>query len=82
MSDKKWQTWVWVKWKPNTPSNAWEKWQGNKSITGAWTTLGEWDCVLCLNIQTPDEVENFVWKNLRTNDWVQATHTTFAKQWW
>ena len=82
MSDKNWQTWVWVKWKPGTPTNAWEKWKSNPLVTTAWSTLGEWDCVLCLSVRDPDELEQFVWKNLRANEWVESTSTMFAKKWW
>ena len=82
MSDKNWQTWVWVKWKPGAPLEAWEKWKGDSTVKSAWSTLGDWDCVLCLNLSDPDEVEKFVWKSLRTNQWVESTNTTFAKKWW
>jgi DNA-binding Lrp family transcriptional regulator len=82
MSDKTWQSWVWVKWRPGTPSDAWEKWKGDPLVKSAWSTLGHWDCVLCLNTQDPDEVEKFVWKHLRRNEWVESTSTTFAKKWW
>ncbi len=81
MADK-WQAWVWIKWKPGTPSNAWESWKGNKTIQGAWSTMGEWDCAFWLDVQTPAELEEFVWKNIRKNEWVQATQTTWVKQWW
>jgi hypothetical protein len=82
MSDKNWQSWVWVRWKPGTPGNAWEKWQENPLVKGAWSTLGDWDCVLWLGTNDPDKVEEFVWKNLRTNQWVDSTNTTFVKKWW
>jgi hypothetical protein len=82
MSGKGWQTWVWVKWKAGTPSNAWEGWKQNKLIENAWSTIGDWDCVLCLTTANPDDVEQFVWSELRRNQWVDATHTTFTKRWW
>ena len=81
-SNANWQSWVWVRWKANALSNAWETWKSHSQVKSAWSTLGEWDCVLCVDASTPDEVESFVWKNLRTNQWVDATHTTFAKKWW
>ena len=82
MADKNWQSWVSIRWKPGTPSDAWEKWKGDPQVTAAWSTLGAWDCVLQLNVWEPDEVERFVWKNLRGNQWVESTSTTFAKKWW
>jgi Lrp/AsnC ligand binding domain len=51
-------------------------------IEHAWSTLGQWDCVLAVKASTPEELENFVWKTLRRNEWVQDTNTTWANQWW
>jgi hypothetical protein len=79
---EKWAAWVWIKWKPQTPSNAWESWQQNKSILGAFSTMGEWDSVLWVDASTPQELEDFVWKTIRKNEWVAATNTTWAKKWW
>jgi Lrp/AsnC ligand binding domain len=78
----KWNAWVWIKWRAGTPSNAWETWQKNPSIKNAWSTMGEWDCCLWVDVQSPAELEEFVWKNIRKNEWVQATNTTWSKQWW
>ena len=82
MTDHNWQTWVWVRWKPGTASNAWENWRNHPKIKGAWSTIGDWDCVFWLNLSHPDEVEDFVWKEIRRNEWVSSTQTTFVKQWW
>ena len=82
MANKDWQAWVWVRWKAGTPATAWETWKNNAQIAGAWSTLGEWDCVLAVKATDPDQLEEFVWKNLRANQWVDATRTTFVKQWW
>ena len=82
MNDIHWQSWVWIRWKPGTPSNAWEKWQKEPLVKGAWSTIGQWDCVLWLNTHEPDAVEEFVWKHIRSNQWVESTSTTFAKKWW
>jgi len=82
MSSKNWQAWVWVKWKPGTPAAAWESWKNNSQIASAWSTLGEWDCVLAVNVTEPDGLEEFVWKTLRSNQWVESTQTSFVKKWW
>ena len=82
MNSKTWQAWVSVKWKPGTPASAWENWKNHPQITSAWSTLGQWDCVLAVNATEPDALEEFVWKTLRSNQWVEATHTTFVKKWW
>jgi hypothetical protein len=82
MADSNWQAWVQIKWKSGTPSTAWEAWQGNDTVKAAWSTLGEWDSTLWLNVSTPDELEEFVWKHIRKNEWVADTKTSWAKQWW
>ena len=80
--DNSWHAWIWIKWKAGTPSTAWESWQGDSKIAQAWSTQGEWDCCLCLNITDHDEVEKYVWHNIRPNEWVQSTQTLWAKKWW
>jgi hypothetical protein len=82
MANDTWQAWVWVKWKPGTPANAWESWKTNPVIKGAWSTLGEWDCCLWVDATGPDALEEFVWKTIRKNEWVESTNTNFTKKWW
>lgn len=77
-----WQAWVNIKWKPGTPADAWSKWQENKWVKGIWSTTGDWDCSIWLDVKTPDELEQFVWKEVRSNQWVDQTQTSWAKQWW
>ena len=77
-----WEPCIWVKWKAGAPSTAWEQWQGRSEIKGAWNTQGEWDCLLWLNVETPDQLEDFVWQELRANDWVETTKTGWWKKWW
>jgi len=77
----KWQAWVNVKWKPGTPDSAWQKWKDNQSVRGVWSTTGNWDCTIWLDVSTPDELEQFVWKEVRGNQWVDNTETYWAKQW-
>jgi hypothetical protein len=82
MAKAEWQAWVWIKWKPGTSSAAWEKWQNNPAITAAWSTLGEWDCVLCVAVTTPEDLETFVWQTIRKNEWVESTNSSWVKKWW
>ena len=82
MAQKDWQTWVWVKWKPGTPATNWENWKNNSKVKGAWSTQGEWDSVFWLESTNPDEIEDFVWNDLRSNEWVEHTFTSLAKKWW
>ena len=76
-----WQAWVNVKWKPGTPADAWETWASNSNVKGAWSTQGEWDASLWVDVKTPDELEKFVWSKIRNNKWVEATETHWAKRW-
>ncbi len=78
----KWQAWVNVKWKPGSPDTAWQNWKNNKWVKGVWSTTGNWDCSIWLDVSTPDELEQFVWSEVRSNAWVEQTETHWAKQWW
>ncbi|MCA9671841.1 MAG: Lrp/AsnC ligand binding domain-containing protein [Myxococcales bacterium] len=83
MADKNtWNAWVWVRWKAGTPTTAWEVWQGNDWIEQAWTTQGQWDACLQLKAASHEELEQFVWKHVRSNEWVSDTRTMWAKKWW
>jgi len=82
MANDNWKPWVWIKWKQGTPSTAWELWKGNSAIQSAWSLQGDWDCVLWLNVSTPDELESFVWNTIRKNEWVESTSTNWSKKWW
>ncbi len=81
MATKDWQPWVRLKWKAGAPADAWHAWKGNPAVKGAWSTQGDWDCTLWLNVTTPEELEDFVWKKVRGNQWVDTTETHWAKQW-
>jgi hypothetical protein len=77
-----WGAWVWVKWKVGAPDDAWAQWKHSKAIKEAWSTPGEWDCALWVDLDTPDAIETFVWKEIRGNKWVEATDTQWAKKIW
>lgn len=79
MAANEWQAWVWIKWKAGAPATAWEGWKKHPMLKGAWSTQGDWDCSLWVNAKTPDELETFVWKEVRGNQWVEATQTHWAK---
>jgi hypothetical protein len=80
--EKNWNAWVWIKWKSGTPTSAWERWQKNTKIKQAWSTQGQWDCCLALDISDHNALEEFVWKEIRSNEWVESTWTMWAKKWW
>lgn len=80
--DQHWGVWVWVKWKPGTPSDAWKQWHQVKEIKEAWSTSGDWDCSLWVDVNNPSDVEKIVWNKIRNNQWVDKTETHWSKKWW
>jgi hypothetical protein len=73
--------WVWVKWKQNSPKDAWKSWQGkNREIKSGWKTTGEWDCCLWVAAKSPEEAERYL-QNLKKNQWVDEIESTWAYQW-
>ncbi len=77
-----WGVWVWVKWKSGTPSDAWKQWSHTKEIKEAWSTTGDWDCSLWVDVDNPAKVEKIVWGKIRANKWVDKTETHWSKKWW
>jgi hypothetical protein len=79
-SSSSWQGWVQVKWKPGAPVDAWKGWTKSEWVKGVWSTQGDWDCSVWLDVSTPAELESFVWKEVRKNKWVEDTETSWAKK--
>lgn len=73
--------WIDVKWKSNAPQNAWKSWEKNPKIKAGWSTTGEWDCKVLVEAKTPQEAEQILWENVRKNEWVDRTQTTWGWQW-
>lgn len=79
----KWTAQVWVKWNNTAPD--WKTWDWKKEwkeVTWAASTMGEWDMVLWVDVQTPEELEKFVSKKLWGKKWVADTHSSWAKEIW
>ena len=70
-----WGAWVWIKWKQGTPEDACMDWKDIKEIKEAWSTTGEWDCALWLDVADPNEIERIVWKEIPGHKWVEKTDT-------
>ncbi len=81
-NQNQWQAWIHVKWKPGAPDTAWQAWKNSEWVKGVWSTTGAWDCSIWIDVANWDELEKFVWKEVRTNEWVERTETNWAKQWW
>ena len=75
-----WSAQVWIKWKPGAEQQ-WDQWdwlQQWSEVKTSWSTMGEWDMALWVEASNPEQLEEFVWKKLRSNEWVGDTKTT----WW
>ena len=57
MKNSNWQGWVQVKWKPGTPESAWKNWTKNPWVKGVWSTQGNWDCTVWIDVKTQDQFE-------------------------
>ncbi len=79
-SKGKWQGWVHIKWKAGAPEAAWKSWKTHPWVKGAWSTQGDWDLALWLDVKDPDQLEEFVWTKVRASKWVEATETSWAKK--
>jgi len=80
---KKWTAQVHVKWNKDAP--VWENWSWLKKwkeVKWAASTMGEWDMVLWVDVQTPEELEKFVHEKLWAKKWVTNTQSTWTKEVW
>lgn len=78
-----WSAQVSVKWKPQAWKKAnWETIREWKEVKSAWSTMGDWDMILWVDVKTPEELENFVVNKLRAQDWVTDTWSTWTNQVW
>lgn len=79
----KWTAQVNVKWNNNAPATeSWEWLQEWSEVKWAWSTTGEWDMTLWVDVSTPDELESFVHNKLRSKNWVENTQSTWTKEVW
>lgn len=78
-----WLAKVDVKWKENSPATSnWDWLKEWPEVKWAWSTMGDWDMTLWVDVKTPEELENFVHKKLWSKPWVKDTHSTWSKQIW
>ena len=79
----KWTAQVQIKWNKDAPQG--EDWSWLKDwneVKWAWSTMGDWDMTLWLQVGTPEELESFVHTKLRTKNWVEDTRSTWTKEVW
>lgn len=72
--------WVFVKWKPGAPRDAWKAWN-REGWKWAWSCTGNWDCLMWISNADPNFAEKTVWDTVRSNEWVADTQTCWAWQW-
>lgn len=77
-----WSAVINVKWNKNVSSKNWEWLKEWTEVKSAWSTMGEWDMSLWVNLDTPQAVENFVHDKLWATDWVAGTETHWVKNVW
>ena len=77
-----WNAHVWVKWSNDYRETDWEWLNQVSKVKRAWSTMGDWDCCLEVEVSDPDELESFVWNELKNRPWIWRTHSTWSKQVW
>ena len=79
----KWTAQVQVKWNKDAPQgDNWSWLKDWSEVKWAWSTMGDWDMTLWLDVATPAELENFVHTKLREKNWVEDTKSTWTKEVW
>lgn len=80
----KWTAQVNVKWNKKGHTWDWSKqWptQWNE-VRWAGSTMGDWDMVLWIDVDSPEKLEDFVQTKLWGQDWVADTKSTWVKEVW
>ena len=82
-----WQATVYLKWnkewsKQWAQKKSWDWLKDWKEVSSAWSTMGDWDMVLWVNVETPEQLEKFVSEKLWSQKWVEATESHWARQVW
>lgn len=79
----KWTAQVQVKWNKDAPQGEnWEWLKDWSEVKWAWSTMGDWDMTLWLDVSSPADLEKFVHEKLRTKNWVEDTKSTWTKEVW
>ena len=82
---KNWQAQVFVKWNKKWPkewakAKTWDWLKEWPEVQTAWSTMGDWDCVLWVEAKDPEELENFVCNKLWSKEWVEKTESKWARE--
>ena len=78
-----WSAQVQVKWTKDAPvTKDWNWLKDWKEVKWAASTMGEWDMVLWVDANSPEELEKFVHEKLRSKNWITDTKSTWTKEVW
>ncbi len=87
MAKSNWQATVYVKWnkewsKQWAQKKSWDWLKDWKEVSSAWSTMGDWDMVLWVDVSSPEDLEKFVSEKLWSQKWVESTESHWARQVW
>ena len=78
-----WTSQIYIKWDKSIASTGdWTWLKEWPEIKAAWSTTGNWDMTLWVNLATPAEVETFIHTKLREKKWITNTHVVWTKEVW
>ena len=77
-ANESWKGHVWVKCNDKRPADVW--WESLSDVNAVWSTMGDWDYHVWLEVENPDAMETFVKENLISQDWVCDTRSSWNKQ--
>lgn len=78
-----WNAFVWVKCSDEFKMDSNWKWvEDLKGVKKCWSAMGDWDLWFQVDVNSPDELESWVWTELRKNRWVTDTRSTWTKEVW
>jgi hypothetical protein len=80
----KWRAQVKVKWAgdPMSDEVSWSWIQNFKEIKWAASEHGEWNLTLWVDVNDPQELDDFINQRLKKNPKIVETHSTWVKQIW
>ena len=78
-----WTAQIDIKWNKDAPATqSWDWMKEWPEVKSAWSTTGNWDMTLWVDVSTPEQLESFVHTKLRSKDWVVDTQSTWTKEVW
>jgi DNA-binding Lrp family transcriptional regulator len=80
---KNWTAQVNIKWDQDAPlMTNWDWLRNWKEVKWVAELIGDWDLQLGVDVNGPDELEEFIEEKLMTQEWIIATHSIWTKEIW